>query len=358
MSLLFCLSLFIKGFAQDEMPTIGVGVTTHFGAILPHRPLINEIIGGHTQAYEFSFYKPTYGKKEWQKLYSYPKVGVSVLFMGLGNPQKLGKAYGIFPYIDLPLNKKKVVSWRLKIGYGIAYIENPFNRETNFKNVAIGSHINALLYINTGWSLKLSNSISTNLGLSLIHFSNGSFSRPNLGLNIFSLNTGVSYQFGEKKALIKADLEERPHQWRKKIMLGFGIKEIPPAEGPKYVVSSYSFNLIKTRATKSSYGFGVDAFYNSSLTVLLNKDSSTTSTSNLDNLRLGLVGIYSFDFGKISLLVEMGGYVYSKYKGNGFIYHRISSRYNVTEKIFLNMGLKTHFAVADFVEFGIGYNLK
>ena len=82
-------------------------------------------------------------------------------------------------------------------------------------------------------------------------------------------------------------------------MLGVGVKEIPPAEGPKYIVSSYSFNMIKTRAQKSSYGFGVDAFYNTSLSDLIVRDS-TGASNGLDNFRLGLAGIYSFDFGNVS----------------------------------------------------------
>ena len=323
---------------------------------MPHRKVVNEIIEGKTQAYELSFYKSTSGKKVWQQLYNYPKVGVSALTINLGNPRELGMGYGIFPFIEIPLNKAKI-NWRLKMGYGLGYIEKPFDKETNFKNVAIGSNFNALIYANMGWSIKLSNAFSTSAGFSLIHFSNGSFSRPNLGINIFSLNTGFSYSFGERKERVVSTIEERPHQWTKKVMLGFGIKEIPPVEGPKYFVSSYSFNLIKTRAQKSSYGVGVDLFYNTSLFDLIAQDSNN-STSSMDNFRLGLVGIYSFDFGRISFLIEIGAYVFDNYKKNGLVYNRIGTRFNVSDKLFLNLGIKTHIAVADFVEFGIGYNFK
>ena len=344
----------MKGFAQEGERPYTLKTTFHGGGILPHRAEVNEIVEGHTQTYEFSFYKSTYGNKSWQQLYSYPKVGLSALVINLGNEEELGMAYGGFAFIEIPLNKRKI-SWKVKIGYGLGYVEKPFDRESNFKNIAIGSHYNALIYVNTLWSIKLSSAIRTTAGLSMIHFSNGSFSRPNLGINIFSLNSGLSYRFGEQKERITNQIVERPHQWTKKVMVGFGVKEIPPVDGPKYVVSSYSFNIIKTRAGKSSYGFGSDLFYNTSLTDLIAQDT-TSNASGLDNFRLGLIGIYTFDFGRISFILEMGGYVFAKYRGDGNLYHRVRTRFNINDKLFLNVGLKTHFMVADFGEFGIGYN--
>ncbi len=72
--------LFVKGFAQYEVPEteekqiykqgsnpsylpFGIKATFHHGAILPHRKDVNEIVEGHTQAYELSFNKSTSGKK-------------------------------------------------------------------------------------------------------------------------------------------------------------------------------------------------------------------------------------------------------------------------------------------------------
>ena len=114
---------------------------------------------------------------------------------------------------------------------------------------------------------------------------------------------------------------------------------------------------MKVRAEKSSFGFGTDLFYNTSLTQAIKDDSSSTSTS-LNDFRLGLVGIYSFDFGKVSLAIEMGGYIFSRYKKQGIIYNRLFTKFNASDKLFFTVGLKTHYFVADFPEFGIGYNFN
>ena len=358
----------MKGFSQSEEinPAIntlkdsiscysfGVKGTFHHGAILPHRKEVSEVIEGHTQGYEISFIKSTIGKKKWEQLYSYPQVGVSVLAMNLGNEKELGKGFGIFPFVELPINQRKI-NWRVKMGYGLGYIEKPFDAKNNFKNIVIGTHINALIYANSLWEIQILEGLKTSAGLSLIHYSNGSFSRPNLGINIFSINTGVTYEFGNKEFCVVGKHENRPHVWSKRMTIGFGLKEIPPVEGPKYGVSTLSFNMMKVRAEKSSFGFGTDLFYNSSLSELTLRDSTGTS-NGLDNFRLGLIGMYSFDFGKVSISVGIGGYLFSNYKGNGMIYNKLETRYLISEKLFLRAAMKTHIAVADFVEYGIGYS--
>ena len=356
----------MKGFAQNQVQEIpikpedtsfGISATFHQGAILPHRKMVSEIVGKATKSVEVSFYKNTFGKKAWQRLHNYPRLGISVIAMDLGNKQELGNGYGVFSFIELPSNHHRTISWNMKLGYGLGYIEKPFDRETNYKNVAIGSQFNAIIYVNSKWSVNLSEALKFSLGLSVVHFSNASSSIPNLGINILSLNSGFCYNFGEKEQFITQKVEKRPRKWKKSLRATFGAKEIPPADGPKYFVSAYSFDIMKARAPKSSFGFGADLFYNTSLTQAIANDSSSTS-GNLDNFRLGISGIYAFDFGKISLAIEMGGYVYSNYKKQGIIYNRLFTKFNANDKLFFTVGLKTHYFVADYPEFGVGYNFN
>ena len=89
------------------------------------------------------------GNKKWQQSYNYPKTGFSAVAINLGNEKELGMGLGIFPFIELPINQRKI-NWRFKIGYGLGYIEKPFDRKTNYKNVAIGSQS---LYLNTNYTI-------------------------------------------------------------------------------------------------------------------------------------------------------------------------------------------------------------
>lgn len=350
------ISIFINSYSQEPERKFGLKETFHFGAILPHRQEVNEVVEGHTFAGEISYYKPTTGKKKWQQLYGYPNVGVSALFTYLSNPDELGNAFGVFPFVELPLNRRKI-NWRLKMGYGLGYLTKRSDRTSNYKNIAIGSHINALIYANMLWEIKLGKLVNISSGISIIHFSNASFAKPNLGLNIASLSFGVTYNFGALEEKITNEWEERERIWKQSFMTSIGFKEAPPLNkpSPKYFVNTYSYNLIKQGKAKGSFGFGADVFYNTALQDLMLIEDATTESKVSNNIRVGVAGIYSFDFGKISLMIQMGGYLYTNYQEQGRIYHRVTSRYHLSDKVFLNLGIKTHYAVADFGEVGVGY---
>ncbi len=357
----YCLFLVLVLFlerlkAQDTQHKFGAGVTYHYGFISPHNVLVNEIIQGHTQMVQLDFYKQTNGERLWEQYYNYPKIGVSTVFINSGNPESLGNIYGVFPFIDFPLNHWKI-TWDLKFGAGIGYIQKPFDRKENYKNLVIGSHLNALIYVDTHWDLPITEKFHTSLGVALTHFSNGSLKRPNLGINIFSLNYGVSYNFGSTAAVIEKSEENREKKLSHLIIANTGLKEIDPIGGNKYMVYTTSYNLLKTVTNKSSVGVGADFFYNTSLEPLVVR-LQNENLGKIANFRMGVSGIYALDMGKVSLMFQTGFYGYKNYKKDGSVYTRIGTRYRFTDKLFFNLGLKTHFFVADFIEYGIGCQIK
>lgn len=358
--LLFGLMIFFKSFvAQESKDNFGASATHHFGFISPHNVLVNEIIKGHAQITELSFYQQTDGEKQWQRYFNYPKLGISAVYINSGNPISLGNIYGIFPYVDFPLNHWKI-TWNLKFGYGLGYIEKPFDRKTNYKNLAIGSHLNALIFMNSHWNVPVTEKITGSVGISLTHFSNGSLKRPNLGINIFSVNAGVSYYFGNQMVRQQTDEptdEKREKKLSHSILGTVGVKEVDPIGGNKYMVYNTSYNLLKVVSNKSSIGVGVDLSYNTSLEPLVLRIQKE-DRGKLSNFNAGISGIYSMDLGKISLMFQTGGYVYRVYKQDNVVYTKIGTRYRFTDKLFFNLSLKTHFFVADFIEYGIGYRIK
>jgi len=354
--LFFVVFIFFKiGYGQDSIPHLGIKGTYHYGFIAPHKPLVNEVIKGHTQIYELSFYKRTSGNRQWEQYFNRPKVGISSMIINTGNEESLGMAYGLFPFVEIPLNNWKV-KWNLKIGYGVGYLEKPFNRVDNYKNLTIGSHLNALIFINTLWDVPITSKLNTSLGLSITHFSNGSLKRPNLGINLFSVNYGLGYNFGSAKPTIPFNEVDKEKKWSHQIISSVGVKEIPPIGGKKYFVSSLTYQLVKTTSNKSGFGVGLDIFYNTSLEPLILRVQNEDK-GELGKYRVGIHGAYELALGKLALQLQVGGYAYNSYKDNGNIYSKLATHYFVTDKLFVNLALKTHFAVADFIEYGIGYKL-
>jgi hypothetical protein len=74
-------------------------------------------------------------------------------------------------------------------------------------------------------------------------------------------------------------------------------------------------------------------------------------------VRPGIAFGYDLWLGKLTFLFQAGVYPYTYYKGDGRIYSRIGWRYRLPYGITANLTLKTHFAKADNIEFGIGYTL-
>ena len=350
--LLAAVLFFMKLRAQDTIVPFGVKTTYHYGFILPHREVVNEIIEGHTEVIEVSLFKNVLPDKQWDSFYNSPKIGISILYFDLSNPTQLGKSIGFYPYFSFTKGKGRI-KWENKFGAGMGYIEKPYNRKTNYQNLVIGSKFNALISANTQLHIKINNQLNTTVGLSLLHFSNAAFTVPNLGINIVSLNVGMAYHFGEDVIIPSKEIEERKRIWSKNVVVGFGVKEIFPVEGPKYAVITSSFNMMKIRSNKSSFGAGFDLFYNSSLSAFLANDEAY-EVNNADNVRAGVTLIYSLDFGRFSTLIQLGGYLYNKETEKGLIYNRFMMRYYTNKKVFFNLGLKTHMAVADYLEAGVG----
>jgi hypothetical protein len=63
-------------------------------------------------------------------------------------------------------------------------------------------------------------------------------------------------------------------------------------------------------------------------------------------------------FDKLLISIQNGFYTRNEYKEYGLLYHRFSIKRTFNDKWIANIGLKSHFAVAEYVEFGVGYKIK
>lgn len=356
--LLFLLSFQHLGNCQNEGTNFSLSSKGHFGFIIAHRGNMTHLVKDHTRMVEIAYSKPSYGNKTWQQIYNYPTLGVSLLHGDLGNPEQLGNVTAIIPYINFSLKRGKYFDLNFRVGHGLSYFEKTFNTYENYKNAAISSHINPMANFQLESKWKLSSRIAIENGIALTHFSNGSYKIPNLGLNIVTINTGLTYLIGAQPQIYKKD-SIPPFQRKTEIsiLVGGSLKEITPIGGPKYPAYSLMGSIDRKLNHKTKIGIGLDLFYNTSLLKKFENDGVILN-SDADILQPGLNLSYGYTLHRLTILFNMGGYVYSKYKPVGFFYHRLGTRYQVNDHLVLNATLKTHFAVADHFEIGIGYLLK
>lgn len=328
----------------------------HYGFIISHRSSMASLIKGHVYGGEINYLFRTNGNKPWQQLYKYPDFGICMFHLDLANPQQLGTLEAIYPYTNLRLNKlNKKINVNLRLGVGLAFVTKPFDRLTNHKNIAIGSHLNGFVNLRLSTSYMLSDAWGINAGVGLTHASNGAAKTPNLGLNMATINLGIGYAFGNRCFEYRKDsIPPCCKVWKISIIGVTGVKELEQPGGRKYMAFGLQTMALRTLNYKNKLGGGIEFTYNNATRTEWLSDSVSNPTFD-QMIQIGSKVCYAFVIDKLSLPVEFGVYVYKKQHTNGMFFHRIGLRYMLTKHVIANISLLTHFAKADYFEGGFGY---
>jgi len=338
----------------------------NYGFLIPHH-IEMEIFNGHFPAFEISVVQKTFGRARWEYMYNFPLVGIAYWYSGLSDTPYLGNAHAVFPYINFPLNNGKKVKLFLRVGVGLGYLTKKFDRLENYKNIAIGSNINAAVNFLFQVRQRLSNRLTASLSLAFTHFSNGSMKSPNYGLNIPGVSAGIAYRLEKENPYYKQKLlpELSPFYFdgRKSVDLdvegGFGYKDMMAEIGGRYLVFAASANLMKPISFKTKYGAVLDISYDGTdeqLIIMENGEEYLKSKFQL--FQVGLGGVFELNMSKISMLGTVGLYVFTKYRGSGNIYQKVAIRYQFTKHLYSAITLKAHAGRADYISLGLGYKFN
>lgn len=355
--LFFSINLIHAEIADSTNGRFAISVRGDFGFLIAHRPVLVPLQEQHITGFELSIARLSYGKEEWEKDFLFPEKGLTIAYFNLGSPKRLGYGIAIYPYLDFPFSNKKDNKFVFRYGIGLGWVEKVFNAESNYKNAALGSHLNGVIHFDLHYEKDLAASSRLEISAGITHYSNGAYELPNLGINVATINLAYTKFFGDKIVLHKNILstnENRKSEWN--IYAGAGSKKIYPPSGKKYTAGVISLLKIIPIKRNNNWGIGTDLFYDNSLTARLQQRGETLK-GNTDNLRWGIYGAYEIHVGKTALVFNMGYYLFSRWKEDGNIYHRIGVR-QYFNHVFICMNLKTHYARADFVEFGFGYVFK
>jgi len=204
------------------------------------------------------------------------------------------------------------------------------------------------------YKLSVSKNIEISSGLSLLHFSNGKISVPNLGINSISTYIGCAY-------LIPVKSTEKPtiqntHDDKKlehSIFYGMAIKQIYPAGGKYYTANTLSYNVKKTLNQKRKLGLGMDLFYDFSDKASFERKGF--DKPNLTYMKNGIYIIHDYRLNKASIFLHLGTYIYAFEKNQdvGMIYDRLGFQYYFNNVFSAHIALKTHYAKADFIEWAM-----
>lgn len=327
------------------------------GFVIPHRPEMRHLVRGHSHTLAIGYLKKADGSQEWHSLYGQPYTGFHFQMAEMGNPKELGQAYSLLYLTDLPLSAKKRKTY-FSLGFGASYFTQKFDLEENYKNVAIGSHVNMAVMFSLYREFLIQPKILVHAGLKFNHYSNGAFQSPNLGINIPSafIRLGLNTQ---KETATLEKMAPTPFQkyWNWAFTWSTGVKENVISDQKKYFTQDYIITLQNRTSAKVSFQFNADIFYNSAI-IKARENLDLPTKGNSDNCQAGISTGASLHLGPLAYYLQMGVYAYSQLPNNNTFYHRLGAKWNFKDQWDAHIILKSHFAKADYFSLGLTYHLK
>ena len=339
---------------------------------------------------------PSSQQRPWQQYLLNPTVGLGMTYLNLGS-ERFGHTVALYPYILLNCLRTQHFEMKVKLAAGLGVVnEHWYTQEDQdvdhyydaTTNAIFGCYLNA--YLNAGLNLNfpITRNFAINGEFGFIHMSNGRVCMPNVGANIFYGGIGLISTINpdeenERKPIKFPDL---PYKWSLNVTAAGGAQSAD-IEDHKFAVASLHTGAVYNVCNWYSVGGGVDVFFNDAISKntrrnLYSKHEDINYTFS-DKLRVGVAINNEFKFGMLTTIFDWGVYLYNPsrnyyydyvrdnglvkrplfYKSSGpgseeaFHYFRFGVKFQVWDNIYLQATCKTHMQIAEFVEFGINYQI-
>jgi len=385
-----------------------------YGTILKHNNHLTNLVQGSTTGLSLNIEWQTDGSSMWHQYYNFPAIGISATYLGLGNPDMLGKMIAVYPYLQIPLVRSEGIQVNFKPGAGLAFLTKYYGNTPHIAgtldrqtidsegntqiveygaNSAIGSLANVFLNLGLNAEYAFTEDYSLSIGVAWQHASNGSIVKPNSGLNMINAYVGFAYIPNSDilRIVHRGLLDDIPRRISIEPALSLGVRQLDWRDGKSYPIASLNVGAYYPLSNIYKMGLGADLFFDgvySYVNAPVKDDSKYNFTyieknNFTNNLCAGISWRHELIFGNFIAGVHLGVYIYNPVKNlepydkvqanggkplkkgvfykynvedeDGWFYTRIVGKYYFSNNIFASIGLKTHLQKAEFIEWGIGY---
>ena len=273
------------------------------------------------------------------------------------------------------------------LGMGIGYLTKRYDEFGNPRNPAIGSHLNGMMhlgyhldvgpYLNKwGWKMYAE--------AGMVHFSNANWRQPNFGVNIPYLSIGAkrtlflaSNNYGkviEIRPEVEAGISNKSAPWkhieqigaipsrsyvRNQHLLGFrlGRRQIELDQRRTFVNAVLEYNCEFRRALLGPrFRVGANVFFDKSY--MYSKFGLKSDAYSLhDFTEVAITAGSHWEYGKWGFIADAGLYLYRPDDTKRRYYEGIGVSYKATQRVYLIARLKAHLSSADYMEWGVSYQL-
>lgn len=355
------LTLLLSAFYTDAQyrpnQKHGLYALTFPGFLIGHTDYMANM-EAHTLGVEIGYKSNTSGNSYIDSFFSKPRWGVSLFYNYLGNPNLNGHVIALIPHLEIQLRSGKKSATYFRVGTGVGYFNRPFDIYSNKRNKAIGSHFNGSMQGMLTHYLKINNQWEFISGIGLTHFSNGNFTKPNLGINTPHINFGFIKNIGaDYNATISQSGFINGKDMENGLEFRFSAaREQVTVIDPKLIaIYVGSVTYYKAINPVRNWRLGTDFFYDRSNPYVVFTPDSDKNRKLSEIAEWGLRSGHEWMFGKVSIVTEMGVYLYMPDRVKRRTYIGVGVNFFPSRKWFVGNRLKTHLATADYFEWGGGY---
>lgn len=337
---------------------------------------------------------PSMQQRPWQQYLNNSTFGVGMSLIDFGN-DIVGKSVAVYPYLLIPAIRSKHFELDFKVAAGLGLVTehwytgnvSPDNYDYSSPDVStiFGCYLNAYLNAGINVNIPINRNVALNSEFGYFHMSNGRTCMPNVGLNAIYGGVGVIKTFNANAEKSPIQFPDLPYKWSLNITGAAGAHRAWMYY-PLYLISSFHTGAVYNVTNWYAVGMGVDAFYNGAIDKgtgrsLYCQDREYTTA---DKIRVGIALNNEFQFGLVTAIVDWGVYLYNPsrnyyydshveyghdhkhplfYKSMGagseeaFHYFRFGLKTRIWDNFYLQTTAKTHLYIAEYVEFGIGYQI-
>jgi hypothetical protein len=334
----------------------------HYGKSLKHTPKFQPDFPNNTIAAEFNVGVNVNGKQHWHHRYRFPEIGGAFIYMDYGNTEIFGRGMALFPYISFPVVSLPRYKFQIRFGSGLALLSKTYDVINNPTNNVIGARLNSTTQFKFINNIKLSEKWSMLAALSFIHFSNGNVQKPNLGINAVTGNIGLQYHPNDNPRTYEAD-SAKPYfkRFHAVVKTAIAINEGQVVGGSKFPIYIAMATVAKQTSRFNKVQLGLEyEFRGDRYAALQSSIDRQSAVSRMDVSRFAIVAGNELLFGNFGLSLNAGVYVnkfeskpFILYTKNGIVYYLPIQKNKPS--LFMGIFLKSHFAIADYFEYGLGY---
>ncbi len=312
-------------------------------------------------------------------LFRYPYYGFGY-YMGnmngiiLGNDEQIGfgKPTALYAFFGSPMYRWKGISLNYELSIGLSYNFNAYDPDLHPYNILIGSKNNAYINLRFSSEFALPGYSTLGLGFSFQHFSNGSYQKPNKGINLVSGN--LSYQFGtyknREKQYVRFPIDAYKPTWEWYLFWANGLRMLDadfnlkdPKNGHRWYCTTISSAVLLQTSHRRKFGLGLDYYYFDWGRYVIEyraaEEYRHVTTRPRDNMALGAYIAHEVGYKRLWLITDIGLYLTRRVGDDPispWIYERIGLKYQITPRLFAGVAIKAHLAKADYTEWLIGYS--